>query len=260
MLRKSLHFQERHLIACLTVLAISFLLYCKIGAIPGTAQTTTQESTTTTPSKERQFRNQIPPHLPIKIKIKNLNNERLLRDLEIEVTNKSDKPIYYLKLSIFFPGVIGPNGNQVGYPFRYGRLDLIDLTNRAKPEDVPLRPGETYVFKFSEQDWLGWEAFASKRNLSKSEPKKVGIRFQVLNFGDGTGYVTTSGLPIPKNKKQEQKIFLEPAKSSQVNPKEKAHAGVLFNTQRTCNANSLLAAHASFFFTGEDRRQLCIHK
>jgi hypothetical protein len=174
------------------------------------AQTLTQESLTDTVPAARELRNQIPPHLPIKIKVKNLNNEHLLRDLEIEVTNKSEKPIYYLKLGLFLPGTVGPSGKQVGYPLRYGRLELIDLRNMATPEDVPIRPGETYVFKVSEAEWRGWEQFAAEKKLPKSEPREVGVRFQVLNFGDGTGFVTTSGMPVPRKQAANRKVLLEP--------------------------------------------------
>lgn len=253
MSRKSILFRQRHLITFGTVLAISFLLYCQLGSVTGAAQTTTQETPATSAALEREFRNQIPPHLPIKIKVKNLNSERLLREMEIEVTNKSEKPIYYLKIHVFFPGIIGPSGiSEVGYPLRYGRLALIRIDERARPEDVPILPGETYVFKFSEQDWLGWEDYVEYKKLPKYAPKKLGIRFEVLNFGDGTGYITTSGMPVPRNRTREQKILLEPARGSQAKPKEKAHASPRFNAKRKCSPNSLLS-HASFFFTGEVR-------
>jgi hypothetical protein len=42
---------------------------------------------------ERVIENQIPSHIPIKVELKNLENEPLLRNLEVKVTNTSDKPI-----------------------------------------------------------------------------------------------------------------------------------------------------------------------
>src|SRR5678815_3765021 len=42
----------------------------------------------------------IPKHIPIKVKVKNINNDKWAHDLEVEVTNKSDKPIYYLSLLV----------------------------------------------------------------------------------------------------------------------------------------------------------------
>ena len=42
----------------------------------------------------------VPKHIPIKIKVKNLNNEKWANDLEVEITNKSDKPIYYLSFLV----------------------------------------------------------------------------------------------------------------------------------------------------------------
>ena len=35
----------------------------------------------------------IPQHVPIKVKVKNFNSEDWTRDLEVEVTNISNKPI-----------------------------------------------------------------------------------------------------------------------------------------------------------------------
>ncbi|MFN2455396.1 MAG: hypothetical protein ABR577_14365 [Pyrinomonadaceae bacterium] len=153
-------------------------------------------------SQERALEDRIPSHLPIKIKVKNVQNENVLRDLEIEVTNKSTKPIYYLKISVMLPEMISPNGFPLGYMLRYGRPALIDLVNEAKPDDVPLKPGESYVFKIPESQVRGWERFAAERNLPKSEPKKIIIQSHELNFGDGTGFVTTGGKSIDVHSKK----------------------------------------------------------
>jgi uncharacterized ubiquitin-like protein YukD len=51
-------------------------------------------------AQEREIDNQIPKHLPIKVTIKNLekvkklDNEEWMRDLEIEIKNTGEKPIY----------------------------------------------------------------------------------------------------------------------------------------------------------------------
>src|SRR5881396_2315597 len=54
--------------------------------------------------EERQVEDSIPKHVPIKVKLKrekeakfkDLNNSDWLRDFELEVTNTSNKPIYFL--------------------------------------------------------------------------------------------------------------------------------------------------------------------
>jgi hypothetical protein len=168
------------------MMLVVFFLLCGVGIVTSTAQSTQKE--------ERELEDKIPKHLPIKVKVKNLNNEKWARDVEVEVTNTGDKPIYHLSLSLFFVDVKMENGDQIGFPLRYGRPEMVDVNVRAIPEDVPIQPGETYVFKATKGLALGWEKFKTKHN--KPHPKKVGLRFDALNFGDGTGFLTTGGLPV----------------------------------------------------------------
>jgi hypothetical protein len=164
--------------------------------VSSTAQSTQKE--------EREIEDKVPKHLPLKIKVRNLEkvkdlkNDHWIRDVEIEAQNIGDKPIYYLRLSLFFIDVKTDSGTQIGNPLRYGRPELIDINNHATSEDVPIRPGETYIFKVPEGLVKGWEAYKSKNH--KSNPKKVGIRFDLLNHGDGTGFITIDGLPVPKQR------------------------------------------------------------
>jgi hypothetical protein len=168
------------------MMLVAFLGLCAVGIVSSTAQSTQKE--------ERELEDRIPKHLPIKVKVKNLNSEKWARDVEVEVTNTGDKPIYHLSLSLFFVDVKMENGDQIGFPLRYGRPEMVDVNVRAIPEDVPIKPGEAYVFKATKGLALGWEKFKTKHN--KPHPKKVGLRFDALNFGDGTGFLTTGGLPV----------------------------------------------------------------
>jgi hypothetical protein len=76
-------------------------------------------------------------------------------------------------------------------------MDFVDFKEPIQPTDVPIKPGEKYVLKIPQQLMEGWEAFASHRNLPKSEPKKITMIFQQINFGDGTGFSGTGAVPIP---------------------------------------------------------------
>src|SRR6266853_2267251 len=183
-------------VAAKRLLLLFFLFVAAVFLIQGVLTLGVAQST-----EERELKDKTPTHVPIKIKIKaekeklfkDLTNEHWLRDLEIEVTNTGDKPIYYLSLTIELPEVISPSGSVIGFPLRYGRHDLMDFRNRATPEDVPIQPGETYVFKVPENMVKGWEGLKSKQN-----PKKVELKFHVLHFGDGTGFHTTDGVPVLK--------------------------------------------------------------
>jgi hypothetical protein len=100
---------------------------------------------------ERVIEDQAPSHLPIKVEINNLHVEPLLRNVEIKVTNTSSKPIYFLELDILLPDMLSPDGHPTGFPLRYGRTRLIDFQEPLRPEDAPLQPGESFVFKIPEK-------------------------------------------------------------------------------------------------------------
>jgi len=151
-------------------------------------------------ARERKIGIGIPKHLPLKFEIRNLNSDRWVYDLEIEVTNTSTKPIYYLDFFMSMPGYKSKNtGNKLGFWFRYGRIQLVDFAESLVPGDIPLAPGEKHTFKIQESNAKGWEE-ASKRE-GRPEPKVFNLQFQGLNFGDGTGFVTTAGEPVNIHKK-----------------------------------------------------------
>jgi hypothetical protein len=165
---------------------------------------TPQEIAAQWPEVERELEDKIPKHLPLKIKVKNLKSEQWVRDFAIEVTNTSDKPIYYLHLVIDLPDVTTENNNLLGFSLRYGRGALTNFDVPLQPDDVPIKPGESYTLKIPEQQRQGWERLVVRRGLLKEEPKKVRFIFQVLNFGDGTGFRFTSGRPFDIHKRRRE--------------------------------------------------------
>jgi hypothetical protein len=180
------------------LLFASFLIVCAVGLVSSTAQSTQKE--------ERELEDKIPKHLPLKVKVKNLKNEKWAHDLEVEVTNTSNKPIYYLFLILTLPEVKSESNRTMGFQLIYGRSELVDFAAPLKPEDMPIKPGESYTLKIPQQFSLGWEQFAAKRKLPKAEPKKIKIRFGQLNFGDGTGFSFTDGSPIDIHQQQSSNV------------------------------------------------------
>lgn len=177
------------------LLSICFIL--GYGILPISSKAQTQQNNEDLPlGQQKQLEDNIPRHLPIKIKVKNLNNKKWVDDLEIEVTNTSTKPIYFLLFYLAFPEVKSlpesdaPAGHTVVFPMKYGRMELINLTTPLKPTDVPIQPGETYVFK-THKTTEDWEHFRAVTN--NPEPTRVQLVFSNLNFGDGTGYLGTGG-------------------------------------------------------------------
>ena len=52
-------------------------------------------------------------------------------------------------------------------------------------------PNETCVLRIPEAEADGWETYRKKNN--KPQPVKIGLVFQSLNFGDGTGFSDAQG-------------------------------------------------------------------
>jgi len=152
---------------------------------------------------ERVLENQIPEHLPIRAKIKkdkelsfkDMKNEKWVREFELEVKNTGDKPIYFLYLVLTFPEVNLHEGRRLMYPLVYGRTELGDIKTAATDEDIPIKPGETYVFKIHPSQVVAWEK--SVRDEGRPQPHKAVLYFQILSFGNRTGYAGDTGVSLP---------------------------------------------------------------
>jgi hypothetical protein len=156
--------------------------------------------------EERQVENKIPNHVPIKTrlkpdkekKFKNVDNPDWYRDFELEVTNTSDKPIYYLNIWLVYPEIMSDSGKRVGVVLRYGRMDFVNFAARPISTDVPILPGATISLKIPEQDQKGWLAHKNREN--RTDPKKVELSLTQVSFGDGTGFNGSDGRPYPYRK------------------------------------------------------------
>jgi hypothetical protein len=149
-------------------------------------------------ASQRVLEDKLPAHLPIKVKVKNLEKDKWLDELEVEVRNTGDKPIYYLSFAVVTPEVTAYTGDPMGFPLRYGNMELVDAKKRPEPEDVPINPGEIHVFKLSEREVKGWKRH--RTDSRQADPKKIVLVFNSLRFGDGTGFTTTGGVPFPSKK------------------------------------------------------------
>jgi hypothetical protein len=193
------------LVAHKRLLQVLLLSVAVIFLMQGVVMLSTAQST-----EERVLEDKIPKHLPIKVKIKkekekafkDLQNEKWARDLELEVTNIGDKPIYFLDFELVLPNVKSPSGYEIGFPLRYGRLDLIKLDTPLLPEDVPLLPGQTHIFKIREENAEGWEKFTAREKIPKDEPRRLQLEFYFLRFGDRTGFRSFTGVPFPNPSKK----------------------------------------------------------
>jgi len=166
-----------------------------------------RSSTTAQSSNEREFEDKIPKHVPITIKLKtekekafkDLKNEKWLQDFELEVTNTSNKPIYFLLLWLELPDTKGYNNNPLAFTLQYGRIDFIHFNTQPVDTDVPIPPGDTRTFTIPDEEQQGWRERKLRRNLP--DPGKVRIKFVHLSFGDGSGF-DGAGRAYPYKKQQ----------------------------------------------------------
>lgn len=161
-----------------------------------------RESTT-----RRLFENRVPEHLPIKVKIKrekerrfrDLENQNWVRDLELEVKNVGEKPIYYLFFYVVIPDAKIGDKPQ-GLSIVYGRTELSDLNNEPTAADVPINPGETKVLMIEDAGLKSWDDQITRRMLP-ARVRGAKLIIQDLIFGDGTGFKSTGGVPVKRDKK-----------------------------------------------------------
>lgn len=186
------------------------LLIAIITIMPGSLSSTYAQS------QERIFVNAIPKHVPVKVRIKkekeqsfkDLANDKWVSEFELEVTNTGDKPIYYLafflKTNVTTAGVVLPDDsvreNRFVFDLRYGSDDFGDIITKARPDDVPIQPGETVVLTIDGRETGPWEASVRKGNHPQAT--RIQLLIEILNFGDGTGLFGSGATPYPPPPKQ----------------------------------------------------------
>jgi hypothetical protein len=182
------------------LLGVFIVSLCGVGIVSSRAQATPDAQ------EERKFENTIPEHVPIKVKLKNeqsfknVKNRNWARELEIEVRNTGSKPIYFMYLLIVMPDVtIG------GFPYAiqldYGRKELVRLSTPIRPDDTPILPGESITLKISENQVKSYEGWRDEEK--RDDTKKLNFDLQLINFGDGTGLRGIRGVPTPDPAKRQ---------------------------------------------------------
>lgn len=206
---------------------------------------------TITPARnEREFKNSIPEHLPIKVKVKgeksfkDLKNKHWLRELEVEVKNTGSKPIYYVQLLFGLPDVY-VGGPLLSFSASYGRRELFFPETAVEPGDVPIMPGESATLKANEQNIKGYEY---RRDVlgEYGDPKRVVCEVTAITFGDGTGLWGHDGkVSLPKRSSSnapKQKNGAEGCRSSPALSAMNASDG-LFKVSNSWKPASLLRAY-----------------
>jgi hypothetical protein len=139
---------------------------------------------------ERKIENAVSEHAPVKVKLRNeksfkdARNKNWARELEIEVKNVGDKPIYFVNVAIVMPEII-IDGGKFMLGTSYGRTKLKLPETPVEDGDVPILPGESVKLKIRDAEVEAFEHFRDEERRWE-DPKRIKIEVQIINFGDGT--------------------------------------------------------------------------
>lgn len=174
---------------------LKLLLVCasSIVLIKGALMLSTAQSAS---GEERKFKTKEFVDMPLRVRqAKNLQSETWPNDLEIEVENISTKPIYFINAVLEFPDDPAPNGSS-GIKFKFGKPENMDIVRIAQPEDEHVDPGKTVVLTVSE---IYRKGLLARQQNAPHNFKKLDFWFEIISFGDGTGYEGSQFLDL-KNK------------------------------------------------------------
>lgn len=151
--------------------------------------------TTAQSAQERKIKKKEFADMPVRVReVKNLQSETWPNDLEIEVENVSTRPIYFINAVLEFPDDPAPNGSS-GIKLKYGNAENIDIGRIAKPGDEHLDPGEKTVLVVADFYRKG---LLAKQKRHPANLKRFEFWFEIISFGDGTGYEGSQFLDLKK--------------------------------------------------------------
>lgn len=186
----------------ITTRVLKLLLICasSIFLIKGALMLSTAQSTS---GEERKFKSKDFRDMPLRVrKVKGLQSETWPNDLEIEIENISSKPIYFINAVLEFPDDPAPNGSS-GIKFKFGKVENMDIARLAQPEDEHIDPGRTVVFTVSQVYRKG---LMVRQQKTPHNFKKLDFWFEIVSFGDGTGYEGSQFLDLKKQSVQPEGV------------------------------------------------------
>jgi len=136
-------------------------------------------------NQERKLKKKEFDGMPVRVReVRHLQSETWPNDLEIEVENVSNRPIYFINALLIFPDDPAPNGES-GIVLKYGKLDNMDIARIAEPEDEHLEPGQKTILVVSE---IYRKGLLVKQKKTPNNLKRLEFSFEIISFGDGTGF------------------------------------------------------------------------
>ena len=123
------------------------------------------------------------------VEIKNLQSASFPDDFEVVVKNVGNKPIYGIDFGLVF------RRPRIGWHLLYGDERLSREFNLADSTDVPIKVGETGSLKLTASQVMVFKRCIKDGAFTDADTKKLLINPQIVNFGDGTGYVINQPYP-----------------------------------------------------------------
>lgn len=124
------------------------------------------------------------------VRFQGADSNDFLKEFGIEVKNVGEIPIYYLAIAIARKE--SQVANSGGLTLEYGSRRLLRIGSLARSDDLSIKPGESVLLKVRPDEIKGYEAAIKEGKWPRHAFDTIFIWFQLLNYGDGTGYELNS--------------------------------------------------------------------
>jgi hypothetical protein len=120
----------------------------------------------------------------------NINSPEFPKGFQIKIKNLTSKPIYHISINVHLPDKEPFRLGDIWFPLQFGHPKL--LQNSLRLEDLTQADREEHPLTSIDP---GKSALIGIEGGDETAIKRLELTFQVINFGDGTGYII--GHPYP---------------------------------------------------------------
>lgn len=136
--------------------------------------------------------------IPLKVEFKNQESRDWVEELEIKVTNLSDKPICYLYINLFLDTKT-IEGSQEAFSVLFGDSKrLYSDEPKILKSDPVIQPEKSMTFKIEKSQVAGWNL--RKTLESFVEPRYAELSIAYVLYTDGSG-IFSGGIRFKKKAK-----------------------------------------------------------
>jgi hypothetical protein len=192
---------------------VTLALLVLVGAADLIAPNNTMRASGIMQDRAYQVREGIALREVIKIEeIYNIDSPEFPKKFQVKIKNLTSKPIYHMYITAHLPETEPLlTGGGIWFELSFGHPKLVDNSLRlediaqSEREEHPLtflEPGKSVMLEIdgSIAEWLR-KKIETRFGSDNPVTKNVLLTVQVINFGDGTGYIIGQPYPNPKNRK-----------------------------------------------------------